>query len=436
MSPTMSALSRKELLSTMSYHYERATSKRERGVLLDQLCRCTGWERKYAIKMLRGHRGPLKAGGKSKARRGGSRARYGPVEVAVLKALWLLAEQPCGKRLKAVVGLWLPSWERRHGELEEDTRQRLLDMSAAQMDRLLGPFRVRGSPKRPAPGCEVRAQVPVRTGEWEVHEPGWLEADTVAHCGGSMRGCFTWSVVLTDIHTQWTEARAIWNRSDRVVHQRMEQMEAVLPFAILGMDTDNGGEFLNGALWRYWRQRERPVEMTRSRPYCKNDNAHVEQKNRTHIRQLLGYDRLAHQALVEPLNEVLELWSRWNNLYSPTLKLKSKQREGAKVRKVHEKQARTPCQRMLEHEGLARAARASLQELLESSDPIELKQQIEEKLKAWWRLEREMRATQVFDRQDVNLTVNKTEPSSPLGGRKVRTHSTTPKHQTQHLSVS
>ena len=261
-------------------------------------------------------------------------------------------------------------------------------MSAAQMDRLLRPFRVRGKPRRPAPGCEVRAQVPLRTGDWQVAEAGWLEADTVAHCGSSMKGCFAWSLVLTDIYSQWTEARATWNRSDRVVHERIEQVEASLPFGILGVDTDNGGEFLNHTLWRYWRQRPRPVEVTRSRPYRKNDNAHVEQKNLTHIRQFIGYERLGHPLLMQPLDEVLQLWSLWNNLYSPTLKLLSKQREGARVRKVHEKAARTPCQRLVECEALEPAGRARLQALQQRTDPIELKRHIEAKLRAFWQLAR------------------------------------------------
>lgn len=387
MPPTMSKRSKEQLLKTVRYHYQRTTSKRKRGQWLDKLCELGGWERKHAIKLLGGQRGPLRLarlGGPARGPRGGSSPKYGAVALGILKALWLCCEQPCGKRLKAVVPLWLPGWERRHGPCQWQVRQQLLSMSAAQMDRRLRVFKVQGSARRPAPGCSVRSQVPLRTGPWEVKDAGWIEADTVAHCGGNMGGSFAWSLVLTDIHSQWTEARATWNRSDRAIHQRMSQIEAGLPFEILGMDTDNGGEFINGALLRHWRERARPVVVTRSRPYRKNDNAHVEQKNRTHIRALLGHERRDVQQAVESHNQLLIDWSLWNNLYSPSLKLQSKAQDARSGRwkKLYEKEARTPAQRLLQDAKITPAAKARLRSLLEKHDPLELKESIEKQLRA------------------------------------------------------
>jgi hypothetical protein len=175
------------------------------------------------------------------------------------------------------------------------------------MDRLLRPCRVSlGSRGRcgTRPGTLLRQQIPIRTEHWDVSGPGWLEADTVAHCGESMAGDFCWSVTLTDVHTQWTETRAIWNRGQHAVQQRIAEIEAALPFAILGFDCDNGGEFINWHLSDYFRLRKSAVAFTRSRAYRKNDNARVEQKNWTHVRQLVGYDRLGEPAQAELLNDL------------------------------------------------------------------------------------------------------------------------------------
>jgi len=154
------------------------------------------------------------------------------------------------------------------------------------------------------PGTLLRSQIPVRTEHWDVSVPGYIEADTVAHCGESMAGEFCWTVTATDVHTQWTESRAVWNRSQPQIQQRIAQMEDALPFAILGFDTDNGSEFINWHLFSYFQKRPRPVRFTRSRAYRKNDNARVEQKNWTHVRQLIGYGRLKGEQVAESLNDL------------------------------------------------------------------------------------------------------------------------------------
>ncbi|MCA1659813.1 MAG: hypothetical protein LC642_04630 [Verrucomicrobiaceae bacterium] len=277
----MSAKSRNEVLERGRGRY-RARGKQGKSRLLDELCALCGYERKYASKVLSGAR---RLPGRRK--RGGSPPRSGEAERALLKVIWLYAEQPCGKRLQGTLPIWLPHYERREGALPQTLREKLLAVSPATIDRLLAPSRARlGSRGRcgTRPGTLLRSQIPVRTEHWEVSTPGFIEADTVAHCGESMAGEFCWSLTATEVHTQWTETRAVANRSQKAVQARLAQMEAALPFPILGFDTDNGGEFLNWHLFAYFQKRPRPVRFTRSRAYRKNDNARVEQKNPESIR--------------------------------------------------------------------------------------------------------------------------------------------------------
>ena len=187
---------------------------------------------------------------------------------------------------------------------------------------------------------------------------------------------------MTDICSTWTEVRTAWNRSDRVILARLRESETSLPFALRGYDSDNGSEVLNGPILKWLRERPEPVEVTRSRPYRKNDNAHVEQKNLTHIRLFLGWDRIGEMAVIEPLNALMADWSLWNNLYSPALKLLSKERHGARVTRKWEKEARTPAQRVLAYCEPGSASRKRVESALEGNDPITLKRSIEAQLAA------------------------------------------------------
>jgi hypothetical protein len=358
----------------------RGRSRSGRSRLLDEVCELCGYGRKYAIKLL-GGKVPLAGGGR---RRGGPRRRYGAREKPALKAIWLAAEQPCGKRLKAAVPLWLPDYEREQGRLEAELRGRLLQMSAATMDRLLAPCRASlGSRGRcgTRPGTLLRKQIPIRTEHWEVSGPGWLEADTVAHCGESMAGDFCWSVTLTDVHTQWTETRAVWNKGQYGVQQRIVEVEAALPFAILGFDSDNGGEFINWHLADYFRLRQEAVAFTRSRAYRKNDNARVEQKNWTHVRQLVGYGRLADPAQAEWLNALyVEEWNLFRNFYCPVMKHLQTEVEGSRKKRVYDQPA-TPFERLKASAGVDPGQIERLEALQGRLHPFELKRRIEKKLR-------------------------------------------------------
>jgi hypothetical protein len=376
----MSAKSREEVLAQARARYEKR-GKQGRSQLLDEICALCGYERKYASKVLAGKRPII---GSEQKRRGGSKAVYGAKEREVLRAIWLAAEQPCGKRLKAALELWLPHYERRKGRLPRAVRLKLQKISAATIDRLLRPCRVAlGSRGRcgTRPGTLLRSQIPIRTEHWDVKGPGFIEADTVAHCGESMAGEFCWTITATDVFTQWTEARAVPNRSQLAVVAQIAQIEIALPFSILGFDTDNGGEFLNWHLFHYFGKRIKPVAFTRSRAYRKNDNAHVEQKNWTHVRQLIGYGRLEGAEVAQLLNDLYcQEWRWFRNFFCPVMKHLRTDLQGSRKRRIYD-QPTTPFARLKATAGVDRAQIAELEKLLSKLDPFALKETIERKLR-------------------------------------------------------
>jgi hypothetical protein len=257
--------------------------------------------------------------------------------------------------LKAALPLWLPSCEQEHGAPEESVRQKLLQISAATIDRLLKKERARYRGKGlcgTRPGGRLKHQIPIRTGNDDVNRPGFLEVDTVAHCGDSLAGDFIWSLTFTDIFSQWTENRAVWNKGAQGVLHQVKELETVLPFEVMGFEVDNGSEFLTFHLWRYPLDWPRPVSMTRSWPYRKNDHAHVEQRNWTHVRQLLGYQRLDQPELVPLLNELYRTWGFLHNFLHPNLKLLSKTRKGSKTLRNYDS-PQTPYQRLIQAEHLS-----------------------------------------------------------------------------------
>ena len=346
--------------------------------MLDELCEDHDYERKYAIKLLSGSL-PV-CGGRVHP---GPERRYEMIE-PVVKYIWLKSEKPCGKRLLPIVHQWLPYYERRCGELSYGQRRLVKQVSAATLDRLLGPARAEHGGRGRCgtkPGSLLRSEIPIRTGTWDLSQPGYLEADSVAHCGGSLAGNFIWSLTYTDILSGWTEGGAVWNKGATGVLAATREVEERLPFGLLGFDSDNGGEFLNHHLWSYMRERKVAVEFTRSRPYHSDDNAHVEQKNRTWARQLLGYGRLEDPELVGPISALYrEVWAPWQNFFLPCLKLERKWREGSHWRKRYER-PRTAYERLCAPGMLSLKQRRGLRERYDSLDPFVLKDELEEKLK-------------------------------------------------------
>src|SRR5512137_295165 len=371
--------SRREYLEAIRNRYCKATRK-EKSIILGEFCATCGYNRKYAIRLLR------KKTLSAPHRKPGPMPIYAKEHLLVpLKRIWFATDQMCSKKLKAAIPLWLPFYEGEYEPLLPDARQKLLAMSPATIDRLLKPLRALYKKGRCStkPGTLLKNQIPIKTHNWDVTRPGYFEADTVAHCGNSMTGDFVFSLTFTDIFSGWTENRAVWGKGSQGVLRQIKNIEEKIVFPILGFDCDNGSEFLNHHLVKYFTDRPKaPVQFTRSRPYQKNDNAFVEQKNWTHVRQLLGYDRFDNPELIPVINDLyISEWSLFNNFFCPTLKLKEKQRVNSKYTKKYEP-PQTPYQRLLDSDDVSIDAKRILSSVYNSLNPFKLKRKIDDKLKA------------------------------------------------------
>jgi hypothetical protein len=274
---------------------------------------------------------------------------------------------------------WLPWYPERFGDPGPEVFEQVERISASTIDRLLSSQKASAGKRRAIPpkNAAVKAAVEVRAEAWDVGEAGWIEADTVALCGGNMSGSFTWALSSTDILSGWTEVRGIWNSGAAATCAGLADIEESLPFGLRGMDTDNGSEFLNWHVVGHYRDRDIAVKQTRSRPYRKNDQAHIEQKNYTHVRQLLGYERYGHEVLVPAVDGLLRTWSLWKNLYHPTMRQTECRREGARRIRRHEKEARTPLERLIDADQLSAKERSAWQKKKADLNPFELGETIE-----------------------------------------------------------
>lgn len=379
----MSLSERKSYLIAIKRRYLKA-KKADKKTILDEFCNICNYNRKYAIRLLNKRNNfPIK-------KRTGRKPCYNSTKfIIALKRIWFASDQMCSKRLKAVIPLWIPFYEEHHGELSDDIYQSLLGISAASIDRALKPIRVKYGKKGLSgtkPGTLLKNQIPIRTSTWDITEPGFMEADTVAHCGNSLAGDFVWSLTLTDIYSSWTECRATWSKGAVGVVAQIKSIESMLPFPLKGFDCDNGSEFLNYHLLRYFQEHPKAISFTRSRPYKKNDNAHVEQKNWTHVRQLFGYDRFDDKSLLNKMNNLYENeWSLYQNYFCPTMKLKEKVRINSRYQKKYFL-PETPYQRLLNSESITKEEKEKLRKQYNKLDPFQLKIKIERKLKAIFKL--------------------------------------------------
>jgi len=372
---------RRAYLDAIRARYRRA-KKSGKTNILNEFCAVCGYHRKYALRLLGApfHR-VKKPGAKP-----GPTSRYDTPElVEALRTIWLASDQLCSRRLKAALPLWLPHYVSSFAPLSAETRGLLDTISAATIDRLLKPIRAkveRRGLSGTKPGTLLKKQIPIQTGVWDVTQPGFMEADTVAHCGDSLAGNFVWSLTMTDLCTGWTECRATWNKGADGVMTQIKAIQRALPFPVRGFDCDNGSEFLNWHLLRYFESHKQPVQFTRSRPYHSNDNAHVEQKNWSHVRQLFGYDRFADPKLVRLMNDLYaNEFSLFTNFFCPTLKLVSKARNGSRWVRKHSKPI-TPAQRLLEHPDVSTENKNRLEQQMKSLNPFTLQKHIQGKLKA------------------------------------------------------
>ena len=361
-------------LETYRGRYAQA-GRKWKAHILDEVCEMEGWTRKHAIKVLR-----RKVRKRAKPR-SGRKKTYGPEVTREMEKLWLLMDQPCGKLMAAALPHWLESYELHHGRLDRSLHRQLLKISAAQIDRLLAPSKVRHPSKRRAGGGSVhlRNQIPVRVGCWAADTPpGFLEVDTVSHGGDSTQGTYLWTLTATDIASGWTLLAPAWGCGQHSVLEAFKAMQKRMPFCLRGLDTDNGHEFINHHLLEWVRQSKDPIEFTRSRARKKNDNAHVEQKNATHVREQLGYDRFDRPDLENPMRRFYEAYELFRNLFIPCFKLLCKERIGTKVRKIYGPSL-TPCERLLQSPDLTKERSHRLRELRDRYDPIDLSKEVQKR---------------------------------------------------------
>jgi len=375
----MSQQTRQEVLARLRHFYKSA-GRKHKSKLIQEAIALLGYHPKAAIRALN-NRAAKKPKGGVPAVIGRPREFAPDKLLPLIKPIWFAALQPCGKRLQALLPEWLPAYEADHRRIDADDRESLLAASARTLDRVIAPLRAqvrrRGGTR---PGSLLRQSIPIR-GPWTEEGPGWLEVDTVALCGGTLDDRHLWMLDGVDIRTDWTEQRAVENRGMHAVLAQVRDIEETLPFALLGVDSDNGGEFLNHHLAHYLQARERPVYFTRSRAYHKNDNAHVEQRNWTHVRQHFGYERYDNPEAAPLINALCKgALGLLLNHFLPTQKLTGKERvDGRVVRKYGP--AQTPYARVLNAPEVSEQKKEQLKAAHQANNPMALSRQIEQEKK-------------------------------------------------------
>jgi len=381
----MSLKSKRELLEVVRPRYLKA-SKLEKQKMLDEFTSATGYHRKYAIRVLKNQRqvqNHLK--GKTKT----YKPIYGGEVVQVLEQIWEIYGQICSKRLQPMLPEAMKVLERcKEINITKDTKELLLKISSASIDRCLRPIRCKSSRGlgTTKPGSLLKSLIPVQTfTAWDEEQPGFMEIDLVAHCGNTTEGQYLNTLTRTDLSTGWTDVTALAHRSQQAVSTAIHHMRQRLPFPLLGIDSDNGSEFINDTLYRYCLDEK--ITFTRSRPYKKNDQAHVEQKNWSVVRHTVGYDRWETDqefSILESIHADLRLYI---NFFQPSFKLIAKERIGNKTIKRYDT-AKTPYQRILERKDIPLETKARLMNLYVQLNPAELRRSIDQTTAKLWKISR------------------------------------------------
>ncbi len=353
-------------------------NRKRKAKILSSLQTLHGYNRKSAIRLL--NRGVNTALTYQKPKKRGPKPRYQDPEFkTTLRKLWSDMEWQCARNMKSVLPRWLPDFEDEYGCLSEDIRSRLLKVSHSTIDRLLKEFRAKEKWRGGTRAGSLKDQILISSNAYRDDRPGHIEVDTVAHCGGDMSGRFMWTFTATDIVTGWTEVRSVWAKGMAPIIEQFSDMRKSFPFPVLSFDSDNGGEFINRAMFLFL-QRE-GIPQYRSRAYEKNDNAHVEQKNRTHVRQYLGEMRIDNPEVSEALDSILKnKLSIMKNFFFPTRKLISKTIIAGKAYKVYDSPI-TPFQRVINSAHIPNEIKIALQTLEQSLKPIKLRKQIRSQLR-------------------------------------------------------
>jgi hypothetical protein len=370
----MSRKSKWDYLKAIFFRYQKA-SKPLRSRILDEFCQVCGYNRKYAIRLLRGP-APQKTKTHPKTRR----PTYGANMISALAAIWEAAGFPCSARIKALLPLWLP-WAVKRLALSAQTQEQLLSISPATIDRRLKPKKRQLKKRlygRTKPGTLLKHHIPIKTDSWNVKTPGFTETDLVSHSGKSAAGEFIHSLNVTDIHSTWVETRAVMGKSQIGVLHAMKDIQQALPFKLLGIDSDNGSEFINYHLKTFCDDNK--IQFTRGRPYKKDDNAHIEQKNWTHVRKIFGYERYDSTQAVEAMNDLYRNELRiFQNLFLPSMKLLDKTRIGSKLKRRYDK-PKTPLERLFYCSQADPLKIQDLKNLRDRIDPFALAKRMEHKL--------------------------------------------------------
>ena len=370
------------------------SSKKERGKILEAFVKVTGCHRKAAIRLLRHGDEPRKG-------RPGRPRQYNLAVAEALKVVWEVSDRLCSKRLHPFLPE-LVSVLKRHGEItiSAEMESELCRISPSTIDRLLAPYRKNEghrSLSTTRSGSLLKSAIPIRTfSDWVEDKPGFLECDLVAHCGESTEGFYLNTLSAVDVATGWIECLGVWGKGQIRVGGAIHRIRQQLPFRLLGLDSDNGSEFINQHLYEYCLREG--ITFTRSRSYKKNDNCYVEQKNWSVVRRLIGYDRYSSKAALEKLNQIYYRLHLYMNFFQPVMKLKSKTRDGAKVHKVYDS-AKTPYQRLLDSGVLLTEDMRELTATYLRLNPVSLLKQIDKNLEDLWSL---------AERSDRHRTITKT----------------------------
>lgn len=375
----MSTTTKYEILQAMRAKYKKA-SRALKKQILNEFCSLCNYHRKHAVRLFNSP--PTTNSVENLSKRGRKKVYHHPLILEVIRDIWVATNLPCSKRLKAIIPLWLPFYTKH--TLSDDIKKKLLSISPATIDRLMAKDRTKFGKlglSTTKPGSLLKKHIPVKTGQWDEQKPGYLEADTVAHCGTSMAGMFAFTLNCVDIASGWTEQRACWGKGEKGVLEQIKNIEESLPFPIKGFDCDNGSEFLNWHLLKYLTRRKRPVDFSRSRPYKKNDNAHIENKNWTHVRQYLGYLRFDKPEIVYILNSLYTTeWNLYFNFFNPSVKLIQKERIGSKIVKKYDK-PKTPFERLMNSDYIDPEIKLQLKKQFETLNPFVLQKKMKNKIK-------------------------------------------------------
>ena len=378
----MSHRSKKELTETIRGRYLKA-NKESKKQILNEFVAATGYHRKYAIRLMK--HGP---GSRAMKKKGRPKKYTGEVVEALIE-IWEICGRICSKRLQPFLPEMITVLERHQEiQLSAETKTLLLEMSSATIDRRLKQerFKSRRGLSTTKPGTLLKKSIPVRTyTPWDEEKPGFEEIDLVAHCGHTTEGQYLFTLTSTDIATGWTECRAIANKTQLAVSTAVQELQLLFPFDLLGLDSDNGSEFINETLFRYCQDNK--ITFTRSRPYHKNDQAHVEQKNWSVVRRTVGYDRLETPEELALLNSIYADLRLYVNFFQPVFKLIGKDKVDGKIIKNYDVPI-TPYRRVMASELVSVEAKARLTNSYVSLNPVSLRNSIDKNVALLWKITR------------------------------------------------